>query len=333
MSYNYGDYKQQNNYAQPYPGPPSRQPTARSGATSFDANPSGAGTRMNSFDPYSATSSRQQLNDGAGMRYRDDVSARPAVETAVEGAGAGAGVRRSASHWSPTTPMSRNPINEKSDFRSWRKDNYDNSLWTKGGGLYCVGRFCCCTILIAVFLILSIVLTIAVYVRPPDVTFDGIALDTDKGAIDASTPGAFTINLKVSLTVRNPNFFSAGFESITAQAFYPVTGQADTPVGGGNKTNVNFGSDTTSSIDFPLGITYSSDIDPNQAVILDIVDKCGILTGASPKDLPIKYTLTLKIKILAATISPAFSGNANFPCPASELKLLASAFLPAGTTG
>lgn len=108
MSYNYGDYKQQNNYAQPYPGPPSRQPTARSGATSFDANPSGAGTRMNSFDPYSATSSRQQLNDPAGMRYRDDVSARPApVETAVEGAGAGAGVRRSASHWSPTTPMSR----------------------------------------------------------------------------------------------------------------------------------------------------------------------------------------------------------------------------------
>lgn len=110
MSYNYGgDHKQQ---PQPYPGAPSRNPTTRTAASGvttrndpFDS--SGAGTRMNSFDPYSATSSRQQLNDGGGMRYRDDAAGSAAAPPPVDTELAGGGVRRSASRWSPTTPMSR----------------------------------------------------------------------------------------------------------------------------------------------------------------------------------------------------------------------------------
>ncbi|EJD41070.1 hypothetical protein AURDEDRAFT_69275, partial [Auricularia subglabra TFB-10046 SS5] len=123
--------------------------------------------------------------------------------------------------------------------------------------------------------------------------------------------------------IRNPNFFDAGFQSITAEAFYPVRGMADTPVGGGSQKNIVFkGGDSVSNTSFPIAITYDKAIDPTQAVIIDIATRCGLL-GGSTSNLPIKYTLQLKIKILVATISPKFNGEANFPCPANELRVVA----------
>ncbi|EJD33468.1 hypothetical protein AURDEDRAFT_177447, partial [Auricularia subglabra TFB-10046 SS5] len=104
------------------------------------------------------------------------------------------------------------------------------------------------------------------YVRPPDVAFGSVELDTDKGALDVSTPGAFTINLRIPISIRNPNFFDAGSQSLTAEAFYPVRGMADTPVGGGSQKNIVFkGGDSVSNTSFPIAITYDKAIDPTQA--------------------------------------------------------------------
>lgn len=83
-----------------------------------------------------------------------------------------------------------------------------------------------------------------------------------------------------------------------------MSGQPDTPVGGGNRTDIVFQSDTTEHVTFPLAITYSSDIDPSLFVITDIVNRCGLLTGASPGDLPIKYTLTVRARTHKSAADP-----------------------------
>lgn len=44
--------------------------------------------------------------------------------------------------------------------RRWRKD-YQGNLWTKGSRASCFGRFFCCTIMIFLFFLISIVLSLA----------------------------------------------------------------------------------------------------------------------------------------------------------------------------
>ena len=44
--------------------------------------------------------------------------------------------------------------------RRWRKE-YQGNLWTKGSRLGCFGRFFCCTLMIFLFLLISIVLSLA----------------------------------------------------------------------------------------------------------------------------------------------------------------------------
>lgn len=44
--------------------------------------------------------------------------------------------------------------------RQWRKD-YQGNLWTKGSRASCCGRFFCCTLMIFLLLLISVVLTIA----------------------------------------------------------------------------------------------------------------------------------------------------------------------------
>ena len=80
------------------------------------------------------------------------------------------------------------------NMRRWRLDNSEG-LWTRGGALATFGRFLCCTIMIAVFLFISIVLSLALvcdcpphaisrssfarqWIRPPSVLIGTPALNS-----------------------------------------------------------------------------------------------------------------------------------------------------------
>lgn len=139
-------------------------------------------------------------------------------------------------------------------------------------------------------------------------------------------------------SVDNPNFFSATFSSIVADATYPVGNVSS--IGGGNLTNVEFKSHTTTELAFPFIIDYQLADDPNFVIAQDLANKCGFLPGSTKTDIKVNYKLRasksyylcqaitnyqrlvmqLKIRILAQ-ISPDFSSSATFACPLTKDQL------------
>jgi Late embryogenesis abundant protein len=89
-------------------------------------------------------------------------------------------------------------------------------------------------------------------------------------------------------SVRNPNFFTVAFKSITANITYPIN---NTQLGGGVQNNVVFKSNSKTSFDFPFTLHYSQAADPNGKIITDIVNKCGFVPGTAKQQLSIGYTL------------------------------------------
>ncbi|CAE6504568.1 unnamed protein product [Rhizoctonia solani] len=276
------------------------------------------------FDPYSNYNNVGYSQPAQAQAYHDDFdNTRPGMSTFPSQANFGSaddaekpdriarppglgprnpeGARFSANSFIP--PKSTG------DIRLWRHDEHGNA-WTKGSRTRCVGRFCCCTVMTIIFLILSIVMTLGMWIRPPDISFNGIKTPTNGSTVEAQTTGIL-INLNLAIGVVNPNFFSADFSSIQAKAFYPgVTEQ----IGGGLLENINFPSHSDTTFLFPFSINYTEAIDPNKKIIQDIAVKCGFI-GNSKSDIPVNYSLTLKLKIAGVAISPSFSGSASFSCP------------------
>lgn len=94
------------------------------------------------------------------------------------------------------------PYSSSRKMRQWRYDHQGN-LWTRGSRVRCCGRFFCCTIMIAVFLIVSIILSMALvspvltitmiinrlrgllyqWIRPPNVVIGNPVLSTNGSAV------------------------------------------------------------------------------------------------------------------------------------------------------
>jgi hypothetical protein len=56
----------------------------------------------------------------------------------------------------------------RKSFKSWRAEGQEN-LWTRGSCTRACGRFFCCTVMITVFLIISILLSLALVRSRPSV--------------------------------------------------------------------------------------------------------------------------------------------------------------------
>ena len=92
-------------------------------------------------------------------------------------------------------------------------------------------------------------------------------------------------------SVRNPNFFSVAFKSITANVSYPIN---NTQIGGGSQDNVVFASNSKTSFTFPFTIEYSQAKDPQGAILTDIATKCGFIPGSAKTQLSLGYSLTVR---------------------------------------
>jgi len=164
-----------------------------------------------------------------------------------------------------------------------------------------------------VVLFVSIVAALGLWIRPPNVTFDGLVFSSTGNKVDLQN-GGFKINLEFNISVNNPNFFSVTFDNISAVATYPVGNTSS--MGGGSLSHVKFPSHATTAILFPFTINYEISQDPSLVIAKDITSKCGF-DGSTPQDIVVNYVLTLKLRVLA-TISPRFRGSASFPCPLQE---------------
>lgn len=88
--------------------------------------------------------------------------------------------------------------------------------------------------------------------------------------------------------MRNPNFFSVAFKSVTVNVTYPIN---NTQIGGGEENNLDFPTNAKTSFTFPFMFEYSQAADPNGQILLDIATKCGFVPGAAKKQLTLGYTL------------------------------------------
>jgi len=186
---------------------------------------------------------------------------------------------------------------------------HQGNLCTKGGRARCIGRICCCSLMTTVFLIVSIVLALALWIRPPSIIIGSV--QPLSGTSISASSGSITVNLGVDISVINPNYFSVDFTKIEAELFYPVN---NTKIGGGNMS-VNFKSRSQTNFTFPIAFSYNSSNDQQGVVLHDLAAKCGI--DGTKSNLDIDYKISLGIRFLIVTISPVISNSFSFACPIS----------------
>ncbi|PPQ84323.1 hypothetical protein CVT25_011597 [Psilocybe cyanescens] len=155
----------------------------------------------------------------------------------------------------------------------------------------------------------DIVLTLALYARPPNITIGDVEAFPQNGSVlQPGTPDGFQVNLGVAISVSNPNYFSVGLKKIDLQLTYPIN---NTAAGGGDTKDINFKAKSQTDFTFPFHLMYSPSSDPNGAIFVDLSSKCG----KTPQNIVINYKITLGIRILIVTVSPVITNTFNFKCP------------------
>jgi len=209
---------------------------------------------------------------------------------------------------------------EEKTVRALRTYRYDHqgALWTKGGRGRCFGRFCCCTLMIAVLLLVSIVLALALWIRPPSITIGNVGTVSQGGSAIQLIDNGVSVNLGVNITVNNPNYFAVNFKQIKAEIFYPINGS--TPqIGQGISNNVVFNANQQRNWTFPFALNYKTTNDPQGLILTDLAAKCGV--GGPKSNINVDYKITLGLRILFITVSPVVANSFSFICPLSPSDL------------
>jgi hypothetical protein len=105
----------------------------------------------------------------------------------------------------------------------------EKSLRSKGGGLRSSLRLCVCFTTITLILIISIILSILLYVRPPSVALNSVNIGSSPVSLQN---GGLMVSFDLSISVANPNWFNVDFQEVSATAKYPI-GNYQSDFGGG----------------------------------------------------------------------------------------------------
>jgi len=257
------------------------------------------------FDPYSEGQRQPHPTYDQGAPYRDEYFQAPyAHGTGSTGTPAsGSPPREKDQPFSAEVLGLATPRGNSAALRRYRYEN--NDLWTRGGGLRCCGRLLCCTLFIALWMIIGIILALVLYLRPPNVVIGNAQLATTNQV--QNVDGGLKINVEIPIEVINPSYLDVDLSKVYATIFYPIN---HTRIGNGSLTDTKLPAFTTMNFTFPFSLEYTSDIDPSQAIITDILNKC-----LGKEQLTVQYDLTVGVKVLSVTVSPSISNNASFACP------------------
>ncbi|KAI0341664.1 hypothetical protein BDW22DRAFT_1429783 [Trametopsis cervina] len=196
--------------------------------------------------------------------------------------------------------------------KRWRHEHQGN-LWTAGGGVRCCGRFFCCTIMLFVFFLVGIVMSLLLWVKPPNIVIGDIQLSNATNAINFQDDGV-AVTLDVPISVNNPNYFSVNFQNIHADVVYPIN---NTKIGAGDLWNLKIGSNQQTNFSVPFMLNYTTSIDPNFAILGDIANHCGFGSSSGSSAITVNYAITLDFKIGVIPIKPTIRNSASFACPFS----------------
>jgi len=155
-----------------------------------------------------------------------------------------------------------------------------------------------------VFLIVSIVLTLALFIRPPSIVIGTVEPLSGSGNSISATIDGISVDLGVDISVANPNYFDVDFQKIEVEIFYPIH---NTPVGGGITNNINFKSRSQTNFTFPFTLSYNASQAQASAIFSDLASKCGVGGGA-------RSNLNINYKI-SVSVSAFLSRNMGFSTP------------------
>ncbi|KAL6298232.1 hypothetical protein BKA93DRAFT_820476 [Sparassis latifolia] len=213
-------------------------------------------------------------------------------------------------------PPPRGPKNSR-NLRNWRSESQGN-LWTRGSGVWCFGRFFCCTIMIFLFLAISVIISLALWIRPPNVVVNEPTISSTNPV--NLTSNGLTVNLDVNVSVSNPNYLSVNLKTVTADLFYPLSGN-ETAIGSGTAKNIDFRSDKQTNFTLPIALQYNMTNDPGFKILISLAGKCGIIPGQASSDITVDYKIILDMRVLLIPVKPTINSNFNFACPLSASEI------------
>ncbi|KAI7885573.1 hypothetical protein K492DRAFT_190958 [Lichtheimia hyalospora FSU 10163] len=196
----------------------------------------------------------------------------------------------------------------------------------KGKKRSCLDKLCCgcctcyprwarwlfCILLLLVIILAIIIGVLAALFKVPEVKFNGLKGEP-KFSLNGTTA---TFEFNLDITIDNPNIESVTFEN----AYYP--GYSDS-IGGGTLDNVHISNNAVTEIIFPFHITVDAMDHSTQAILFDIMGKCG-LTGNDPSGITINYDIVPTLDIIGIKISPTISNQATLPCDDAKIPDLSS---------
>ncbi|KAK0540456.1 hypothetical protein OC842_000485 [Tilletia horrida] len=173
-------------------------------------------------------------------------------------------------------------------------------------------RSVCCVLLIGIIFVLSAVLLIITFARPPNVAIGAI---TSNQTIPTLGRTSLSFNMSVDITVSNPNAIAATITELDAVAYDQV--RPATPIGTGRITDVRIDTKANTTFTLPFVVSYDSTTDGDSTLIRDIATKCGWLSGTSPSQLDFTFKINAHLSVLSLAIPFSFSVSPTFTCPIS----------------
>ncbi|KAI0831272.1 hypothetical protein BC628DRAFT_1461899 [Trametes gibbosa] len=221
---------------------------------------------------------------------------------------AGSGLRNGYEHGEDAVPV---PLGEKTSasVRAWRYE-HQGKMWTKGSRTRCFGRFFCCTLMIFIFLLISIILSLALWLRPPNIIVGTPTPDLNTFNIDPDTE-SISLGMPVNVSINNPNYFSVDISYLDATVLYPIN---NTQIGSGHKGKVVLNQHEQTNFTFPVTVAYNATSDPSGAVLLDLAKRCG-LDGSSGSDVSLTVNVKVALKIFSIPITHTITDKVSFSCP------------------
>jgi hypothetical protein len=80
-------------------------------------------------------------------------------------------------------------------------------------------------------------------------------------------------------------------------------------------TNLKINAAATTRFIFPFQMHYDPLVDPNFAILLDIMTKCGLLGSSQKEDIRVNYDLKPTVRVIGVPISFTIHQSTTFPCP------------------
>lgn len=291
----------------------------------------------NNYRPTPAASAPGAYSQGNSINYTPSVtsSMREGAyggydrNAGYSGAGAGAGVVAGAgesvsSRWSMgSAPREKqgedvatmmdngkfalNEVKVARNIREYRRE-YREGMWTRGSRTRIFGRFFCFSIMFVIYLLISAVLGVALYIRPPSASFQKPTVDQN----DITFNGGLVIPLGINISIWNPTFIKAVVKKVHVDLVYPINGE-ERPIGNGTVNDVWIKANSRTNFTFPVDVNYELVSDPNLEILADIAQKCG---SGGQRKLFIKAKAMVAANILGVGVSsPTVPINLNIDCP------------------